>query len=61
MKATFDLSIGRSVTLKATARTTPAGLAMAALLIAAILVPMIWIVSARASQPTRSREQRARG
>jgi hypothetical protein len=43
MKAAVDLAIGRSVTIRATARATPAGLLAAALLITAILVPVIWL------------------
>jgi hypothetical protein len=38
MKATVDLTIGNSVSLKATVRTTPAGLAAAA---AAVLIPPV--------------------
>jgi len=47
MKATVDLAIGRSVAIKATARATPAGLVAAALLVATILVPAIWLTRAR--------------
>lgn len=43
MRATFELTIGRSVSLRATARATPAGLAAAAGLAMAVLVPAIWI------------------
>jgi hypothetical protein len=38
MRAALDLTIGKSVSIKATARATPAGLATAALLIAALLM-----------------------
>jgi hypothetical protein len=44
MRATFELTVGRSVSLRATARATPAGLAGAAGFAAAVLVPAIWIV-----------------
>jgi hypothetical protein len=39
MKATLDLTIGNAVSVKATVRTTPAGLVAAALLAAAVLFP----------------------
>ena len=39
MKATFDLTIGNAVFVKATVRTTPAGLVAASLLAAAVLIP----------------------
>jgi hypothetical protein len=42
MRATMELRIGNSVSLNATARATPAGLATAALLASAILVPVLW-------------------
>ena len=42
MKATFDLAaIGNAVSVKAAVRTTPAGLAEAAILAAAIVLPTI--------------------
>lgn len=44
MRATLEVSLGRAVSLRTTARATPAGLAAATGLAAAILVPMIWIV-----------------
>ena len=44
LRATVELTIGRSVSLRATARATPAGLAAAAGLAMAVLVPAIWIV-----------------
>ena len=50
MRAAVDLTIGKSVSIKATARATPAGLATAALLVAAILVPMVWLARARARE-----------
>ena len=40
MKATIDLVIGRCVSIKLTARATPAGLASAAVLISAIFAPI---------------------
>ena len=39
IKATLDLTIGNAVSVKATVRTTPAGLVAAALLAAAVLFP----------------------
>lgn len=53
MRAALDLTIGKSVSIKATARATPAGLASAALLIAAILVPIAWLARARARERVR--------
>jgi hypothetical protein len=53
MKATIDLTIGRSVTIKASARATPAGLLTAALLVAAILIP-IWLTRTRAHERVRA-------
>jgi len=47
MKATVDLTVGRSVTIKATARVTPAGLVTAALLVVAVMVPIIWLARSR--------------
>ena len=46
MKATFDLAIGNAVSVKATVRTTPAGLVAAALLTAAILLPSVSLANA---------------
>jgi hypothetical protein len=43
VRASFELSIGTRVALRATARATPGGLAAAAGLAAAIFVPLIWI------------------
>jgi hypothetical protein len=54
MKATIDLTIGRSVTVKASARATPAGLLTTALLVAAILIPMIWLTRTRAHEHLRA-------
>ena len=53
MRAAVDLTIGKSASLKATARATPAGLAAAALLVAAILVPVVWLARARAREGVR--------
>ena len=53
MRAAVDLTIGKSVSIKATARATPAGLATAALLIAAILVPTVWLARTRARERVR--------
>jgi hypothetical protein len=47
MKGTLDLTIGKSVSIKAVARATPAGLVAAALLTAAIFIPIIWLASGR--------------
>jgi hypothetical protein len=41
MRATLDVSIGKSVSINATARATPAGLVAAAILISAILIPVV--------------------
>ena len=46
MKATFDLAIGNAVSVKATLRTTPAGLVAAAILAAAPLLPTISLAKA---------------
>jgi hypothetical protein len=53
MRVAVDLTIGKSVSVRATARATPAGLATAALLVAAILVPMVWLARARARERVR--------
>jgi hypothetical protein len=53
MRAAVDLTIGKSVSIKATARATPAGLATAALLIAAILVPTVWLARTRSRERVR--------
>jgi hypothetical protein len=42
MRATVELRFSKHVTLRATARATPAGLVAAALLLTAILVPVMW-------------------
>jgi hypothetical protein len=42
MRATVELRVSEHVTLRATARMTPAGLVAAALLLTAILVPVMW-------------------
>jgi hypothetical protein len=55
MRATVDLTIGRSITIKATARATPAGLVTAALLVVAILIPMIWLTRTRRHGPVSRR------
>lgn len=46
MKATLDLAIGNAVAVKASVRTTPAGLVAAAMLAAAILVPTVSLATA---------------
>lgn len=53
MRASFDMVIGRSVSITATARTTPAGLAAAAVLAAAIFIPLAMIVRSRRSGVAR--------
>ncbi len=53
MRATFDVTIGRSVSIKATARATPAGLVSAALLISAILIPAVLLARTRRPQMIR--------
>jgi hypothetical protein len=53
MRAAVGLTIGKSVSVRATARATPAGLATAALLVAAILVPMVWLARVRARERVR--------
>ncbi|HJS86896.1 MAG TPA: hypothetical protein VJ779_15685 [Acetobacteraceae bacterium] len=50
----MDLTIGKSVSIKATARATPAGLATAALLVAALLIPMVWLARTRARERVRA-------
>ena len=42
MKATVELRITDHVTLRATALATPAGLIGAAVLLSAILIPIMW-------------------
>lgn len=44
MRATLELRVGRSFSFRSTVRATPAGLAAASGLAAAILVPAIWII-----------------
>jgi hypothetical protein len=46
MKAAFDLTIGNSVSVKASVRTTPAGLLAAAILAAAVLLPTVSLAKA---------------
>jgi hypothetical protein len=47
MKGTVELRITNHVTLKATARATPAGLVGAAVLLSAVLIPIMWAKRAR--------------
>jgi hypothetical protein len=47
IRATVELRFSKHVTLRATARATPAGLVAAALLLTAILVPVMWGVRQR--------------
>jgi hypothetical protein len=46
MKAGFDLTIGNTVSIKASFRTTPAGLLATAILAAAILLPTVSLAKA---------------
>src|SRR5215210_1283879 len=41
MKATADIRLGQSVSIRATVRATPAGLIAAALLVSATLIPLV--------------------
>ena len=43
MKATIEFRAGKSISLIASSRATPAGLAMAALLVSAVLIPLVLI------------------
>jgi hypothetical protein len=43
MKATIEFRAGKSISLTASSRATPAGLAMAALLVSAVLIPLVLI------------------
>ncbi len=54
MRAAVDLTIGKSVSMKATVRATPAGLASAALLVAAILISVVWLAKTRARERNRA-------
>ncbi len=54
MRATVDLRIGNSVSIKATARATPAGLIAAALLISVVLIPAVWLFRTRAREQIRA-------
>jgi hypothetical protein len=46
MKATLDVAIGNAVSIKASVRTTPAGLIGAAILAAAVLFPTVSLAKA---------------
>ena len=46
LKATLDLAIGNAVSVKASVRTTPAGLVGAAILAAAVLLPTVSLAKA---------------
>lgn len=50
MRASFNMAIGRSISIAATARTTPAGLVATGVLLAAIFVPLAMIARSRASE-----------
>jgi hypothetical protein len=50
MKASVDLRIGNNISLKATARTTPAGLITAGIMVSAIVLAvatLVWAASRR--------------
>jgi hypothetical protein len=47
LKATMELRITDYITLRTTARATPAGLIGVALLLSAILIPVMWGVRSR--------------
>jgi hypothetical protein len=53
MKLSVDMSFGRTVSIKAAIRTTPAGLAGAALLVSSILIPIVWLVRGRRGRGTQ--------
>jgi hypothetical protein len=42
MTATMEIKAGEYFSWKATARTTPAGLVSAALLVSAVVIPVLW-------------------
>lgn len=44
MKGAFEFRLGRFASVTATARATPAGLVSAALLAAAVLLPLVWVM-----------------
>jgi len=54
MKATVYLRIGDSILITATARATPAGLIAAALLVSAILMPLVGLARDRARERVRA-------
>jgi hypothetical protein len=47
MKLSVDLSFGHTVSIKASIRTTPAGLAGVALLVSSVLIPIVWLARRR--------------
>jgi hypothetical protein len=47
MRTTIDLRVGKFVSLNVTARATPAGLAAVALIVAAALIPVVWLTKGR--------------
>jgi hypothetical protein len=48
MRLSLNLTLGSTVSLKASARATPAGLIAAALLVASIVAPSIWLLRSKA-------------
>jgi hypothetical protein len=47
MKATIDLRVGNLISFSGTARATPAGLTAVALILSAILIPMVFLMRNR--------------
>jgi hypothetical protein len=47
MKLSVDLSFGQKVSIKASIRTTPAGLVSVALLVSSVLIPVVWLAHGR--------------
>ena len=54
MKATVDLRLGKSVSIRMTARATPAGLVAAAMLVSALVIPMVWLARAQTRDRIRA-------
>lgn len=47
MKLSMECSMGKGASMKCAIRATPAGLAATALLVSAILVPLVWLMRDR--------------
>jgi hypothetical protein len=43
LRATMDLRVGKCITVSTAARATPAGLVAVAVLVSAVMIPVIWI------------------